>query len=460
MAGNGFSHTPKKVEKISSKYRKIKTHLPVPESIPLLEKMYSLESRSMHGQYPIIWDKAIDFQVFDKWGNKWIDFTSTIFVTNAGHGNRRIINGLKNVLNKPLLHTYTYANEERINYLEYLISNTPKNFQKAFMLSAGTETTEVAMKLMRLNAQKINKRKPGIICFDGSYHGRTLGAQMMSGNLGAKNWIGYEDPNIHHIPFPFPWELGNKSPLSFLEESLHDLEKKKEIDLSKDIGGILMETFQGWGAIFYPKEFVQEISTFAKKHNILLAFDEMQAGFGRTGKLFGYMHYDVDPDILCCGKGSSSSLPLSIVLGSSDIMDLPDIGSMSSTHSANPLCCISGHENLKSLIDDGLIENCVKMGIIFKNELRKIKENFPNYIKYDFCEGLVAALIFVDKVNNPLSNLCDDICEKAFQKGLLVVHTGRESIKLAPPLTINEDALLEGIDVLKECIQDAIKERF
>ena len=83
MAGNGFSHTPKKVEKISSKYRKIKTYLPVPESIPLLEKMYSLESRSMHGQYPIIWDKAIDFQVFDKWGNKWIDFTSTIFVTNA-----------------------------------------------------------------------------------------------------------------------------------------------------------------------------------------------------------------------------------------------------------------------------------------------------------------------------------------------------------------------------------------
>ena len=95
------------------------------------------------------------------------------------------------------------------------------------MLSAGTETTEVAMKLMRLNAQKINKRKPGIICFDGSYHGRTLGAQMMSGNLGAKNWIGYEDPNIHHIPFPFPWELGNKSPLSFLEESFHDLEKKE-----------------------------------------------------------------------------------------------------------------------------------------------------------------------------------------------------------------------------------------
>ena len=166
--------------------------------------------------------------------------------------------------------------------------------------------------------------------------------------------------------FLFLGELGNKSPLSFLEESFHDLEKKKEIDLSEDIGGILMETFQGWGAIFYPKEFVQEISTFAKKHNILLAFDEMQAGFGRTGKLFGYMHYDVDPDILCCGKGSSSSLPLSIVLGSSDIMDLPDIGSMSSTHSANPLCCISGHENLKSLIDDGLIENCVKMGKIFK----------------------------------------------------------------------------------------------
>src|SRR3989338_10449758 len=113
----------------------------------------------------------------------------------------------------------------------------------------------------------------------------------------------------------------------------------------------MLETYQGWGAIFYPPEFVQAIERFAKKYGMLLAFDEMQAGFGRTGKLFGYMHYGVEPDIICCGKGASSSLPLSIVLGIREIMDLPEIGSMSSTHSANPMVCAAGKANLESLLE-------------------------------------------------------------------------------------------------------------
>ena len=109
-----FSHRPKKVKKLKTRYRQINTLIPVPESIPLLKKMYALESRSMHGQLPIIWDRAEDFQVYDPYGNIWIDFTSTIFVSNAGHSNKRIIEALKRQLEKPLLHTNNYANLERI----------------------------------------------------------------------------------------------------------------------------------------------------------------------------------------------------------------------------------------------------------------------------------------------------------------------------------------------------------
>ena len=133
-----FSHRPKKVKKLKTRYRQINTLIPVPESIPLLKKMYALESRSMHGQLPIIWDRAEDFQVYDPYGNIWIDFTSTIFVSNAGHSNKRIIEALKRQLEKPLLHTYNYANLERIKYLDYLIENTPKEFEKAFMVCSGT----------------------------------------------------------------------------------------------------------------------------------------------------------------------------------------------------------------------------------------------------------------------------------------------------------------------------------
>ena len=266
MAGNGFSHQPIKVEKIATKYRTIKTKIPVPESIPMLERMYEIEAQAMHGQLPMIWDKADDFQIYDQWGNIWLDFTSTIFVTNAGHGNKRILKALRNVLDKPLLHTYTYASIERIDYLEYLIENTPKQFEKAFLLSAGTEATDAALKLMRLNGQKQGKRRGGIICFNGAYHGRTMGAQMMTGNNSAKEWVGYQDPNIHHLNFPYPWEVVN--PKDFFESEIEKLLKDKNLDPDKDLCGFMLETFQGWGAVFYPKEFVQALMEFSKKYNI------------------------------------------------------------------------------------------------------------------------------------------------------------------------------------------------
>ena len=139
MSGRDFSHKPIEVDKVSTKYRTIKTSIPVPESIPLLKKKYSLEAQAMHGQFPMIWDKADDFQIFDKWGNIWIDFTSTIFVANAGHGNKNIVKALKGVLYKPLIHTYTYASQERIDYLDYLIESTHKQFEKAILLYAGSE---------------------------------------------------------------------------------------------------------------------------------------------------------------------------------------------------------------------------------------------------------------------------------------------------------------------------------
>ena len=456
MAGHGFSHKPQNVPHVSTDYRTIRTKIPVPESILLLQKMYDTESRSMHGQMPIIWDQAEGFQVHDPWGNTWIDFSSTIFVANAGHGNPRIVEALRNVLGKPLLHTYTYASPERIDYLEYLIENTPSQFEKAFLLSAGTEATEAAFKLMRLNGQKNGKKQGGIICFDGAYHGRTLGAQMMTGSEDARAWIGYHDPEIHHLPFPYPWGSGMTSPKKFFQDTMVQLLESKGLEPDTDLCGFMLETFQGWGAIFYPDEFVKELVDYAHEHGMLVAFDEMQAGFGRTGELFGYMHYGVEPDLLCCGKGASSSLPLAIVLGSQEVMDLPDVGSMSSTHSANPLACVVGKANLEVLLEDGLITNSINLGKVLHRNLNQIKARFPEHLAHVEGRGLLAALIFVSPDGIPLSSLCDKVSELCLHRGLLVVHTGRESIKLAPPLMIHEEALLEGLSVLESAIEDVI----
>jgi 4-aminobutyrate aminotransferase / (S)-3-amino-2-methylpropionate transaminase / 5-aminovalerate transaminase len=459
MAGFKFSHKPQRVEKITTKFRSIRTPIPVPESLPLLDEVYKNESHSMHGQMPIVWDRAEGFQVYDPWGNCWIDFSSTIFVTNSGHGNPRIVKALRDVLDKPLLHTYTYTSLERISYLNYLIANIPAQFEKAFLLSAGTEATETALKLMRLNGQKIGKRKGGILCFEGNWHGRTLGAQMMGSNKTQKEWIGYHDPNIHHLPFPYPWrQEALERPREYFRENLKKLLSEQQLDPEKDICGVMMETFQGWGAIFYPEEFVQEVQKFTDDCGALLAFDEMQAGFGRTGKLFGYQHYGVAADILCCGKGASSSLPLALVLASKEVMDLPEIGSMSSTHSANPMACAAGKANLEALLEDGLIENSRKLGELFHERLKKIQLKYPGHLAYIQGRGLVAATLFMDPDGKPLSDLCDRISEICLQRGLLVVHTGRESIKLAPPLIIHKEALLEGLEVFESAIKSAILE--
>ena len=458
MGNFQFKLTPQDVPTVNTKYRKIVTAVPTPETIALIETLDQYESTSMHGQIPIAWDHAEGVNVFDGQGNQWLDFTSTIFVANAGHSNPRIVKALKGLLAKPLLHAYTYPTKERADYIKYLIEKTPAQFEKAFLLSAGTEATECALKLMRMYGQKIGKKRPGILCIENNWHGRTMGAQMMCSNIAQKEWAGFVDPNIHHIAFPYPWiNEANNNPREYFRKNLEKLLEEKSLSADIDFCGIMLETFQGWGAVFYPIEFVQEVEIFAREHNLLIAFDEMQAGFGRTGKLFGYQHYEIEPDLLCCGKGASSSLPLSFVLGSQEVMDLPEVGSMSSTHSANPAVCVAGKANLEALFEDGLIDNSRILGETFHSRLNEVKERFPQHISDVMGKGLLAAVHFNTPDGIPLSSLCDRICELAMQRGLILVHTYRESIKMAPPLVINEEALLEGISVFEDVIADCIE---
>ena len=458
MAGHQFLLEPKAVPAVSTDFRRIQTAIPAPGTQDIISKLDAVESRSMHGQLPIIWDRAEDFSVYDIVGNCWIDFTSTIFVANVGHSNPRVTSAMKAVLDRPLYSCYAYPNQVRADYLEKLLSFAGKPFEKAFLLSAGTEATEAALKLIRMYGQKQGKRRRGIICIEGNWHGRTLGAQMMSNNLAQSEWIGYQDADIHHIPFPYPWVLNGRSPESFLDESLEEL-ALKGIVLTKDVCGFMLETFQGWGAVFYPKEYVQAIEKICHKNDILLSFDEMQSGFGRTGKTFGFKHYEVSPDLICCGKGMGGGVPLSGVLGRADIMDLPNVGNMSSTHSANSLVCAAGLAVIEELEDQNLITETARKGQILFVELEKLRQRFPDRISMSLGKGLLAAVLF----HHPETKEADGsftsrVAERCMQKGLLVVHTGRESIKIGPPLTITDAALLEGSDVLSESIAEVAAE--
>ena len=160
---------------------------------------------------------------------------------------------------------------------------------------------------------------------------------------------------------PYPWLDGIEDWRDFVEIELDKL-SRDGIDLAQDVCGFMLETFQGWGAIFYPKEFVDTIKEVSEKNNILLAFDEMQSGFARTGKNFGFQHYDIEPDLICVGKGMGGGLPLSGVLGRASIMDLPTVGNMSSTHSANPMVCAAGLAVLDEIEGNDLSSHAARKG--------------------------------------------------------------------------------------------------
>ncbi|MBF0380658.1 MAG: aminotransferase class III-fold pyridoxal phosphate-dependent enzyme [Magnetococcales bacterium] len=448
MAEYSFSRDPKEVIPLKTANRLIQTAIPAPGSKALLERLERCESRSMQGQLPIVWKRAEDYSVYDLADNCYIDFTSTIFVTNVGHSNPKVNAAIAATLEQPLSSCYAYSNEVRANYIEKLVAFAGAPFEKAFLLSAGTEATEAAFKLMRMYGQKAGKRRRGIICIEGNWHGRTLAAQMMSSNIMQRDWIGYQDADIHHIGFPYPWQVTEGQGANFLDEELKKL-SATGVDLAQDICGFMLETFQGWGAVFYPKDFVQAIADVCKRYGVLLTFDEMQSGFARTGERFGFQHYGVSPDLICCGKGMGGGVPLSGVLGRAEIMDLPGVGSMSSTHSANPMVCAAGLAVIEEIESRNLVAETKRKGKLMFAALQALQQRFAKRIVHVLGEGLIAAVIIHNPdTGEPDGEFCSRVAERCMQQGLLVVHTGRESIKIGPPLTITDEALLEGVEVL------------
>jgi len=455
-----FTTEPQKVEFVNTKHRVIKTEIPPKETSKVFHRLKQFEPNSMSRELPVLWDRAIGYQVFDSSGNCWIDFSSGIFVTNVGHSHPEVVKSINDSLAKPLLHNYYFPSEIRAKLVEKIIKMTPSFLDTVFLLTTGSEATECALKIARINGKKNNEKKIGIISFDGSMHGKTLGALMMGGKKNEKHWIGYEDPNIHHIPFPFkdscPWKNDEEHQCNELcfKKSMDFLSKK--VDLST-IAGFMIESYQGWGAMFYPKPFIDAIKTWSKENNVIIIFDEIQGGFGRTGKLFAFEHYGVEPDIVCCGKGISSSLPLSAVISRRELLDVDP--SLNSTHGGNPVCCAATLASLEVIEKENLVKESERKGKILQAELNRIQTKHKNIIHTVFGKGLLFAIHIRNSKTGELDvNLGDEILEKCMQKGLLMIRTGTGTIKIGPPLSIPDDALLEGIGVIEEVLNQINKD--
>ena len=451
-----YDRTPVDVPKVETKHRSIKTALPVPESLAIFEKLEQSEPRSMRGQPPIVWDRAEGATVYDRWGNRWIDWSSGVLIANAGHGRPEIREALKRIIDRGLLSSYVFVHEQRGELTDMLqsVSPDPGNYH-VFLLSTGSEATENCIKLAKTYAlEKHGPERRVIVSFQNAFHGRTLGAQLAGGMPKLKTWVGCKCPDFVQVPFPD----GYKNEDTSFDLFLSTLEEKG-VEPNR-IAGVISETYQGVGPDFMPVEYARKLEAFCRKHDIVLIMDEVQAGFGRTGRMFGFQHYGIRPDLIACGKGITSSLPLSAVIGREDIMGLYAPGSMTSTHSASPLPVVSALASLKIIIDEQLSKRAERLGEILLPELERIRAKYPDVLGCMFGKGLVAGIQVVKpgtKVPNPELALAINVA--CFRKGLLMfapVGIGGECLKISPPLTIDQEALKESIAVFEEAVDQVL----
>lgn len=453
--GKEFSIKPQSVPRVETKHRRIVTSLPHPDSLVTLETLRKLEPASMRGQPPLVWERAEDFYVYDKYGNRWIDWSSGVLVANAGHGAPEVKKAIIDQVQSGLIYNYVFPSEERAALVECLAGLAPAGLGKVFLLTTGAEAIECAIKLCRAHGiQAGGKKKIGIVGFERGFHGRTLGSQQTGGIAGQKSWIVNEDPAIINAPFPDGYWQTDVSFDTFLA-AIERRGLKPE-----NIAGVVMESYQGVGPDFAPVEYIRQLADWCKKNNVVLVFDEVQSGFGRTGKFWAFEHYGVTPDLICCGKGISSSLPLSAVLGRQAIMDQFPPGSMTSTQTGNAVCCAAALASMRKIVNENLTGHAAALESVLLDGLKKIQRRHPSVIGHITARGLVAGLQTVKPGRKEADHdLAHNVIERCFHKGLLMfapVGAWGQTVKIAPPLTIPRDALEEGIAVLSEAVDEAV----
>jgi 4-aminobutyrate aminotransferase / (S)-3-amino-2-methylpropionate transaminase / 5-aminovalerate transaminase len=450
-----YSLTPRPVAPVHTGLRRIVTHIPAPGSIATIQSLRENEPLAMQGQPPVVWDHAEGFQVYDAHGNCWIDWSSGVLITNAGHGRQEIVDAIVAQAQSKLLTNYCFPSEIRSRLVEKLVRILGQPLKKVFLLTTGSETVECAIKISRAHALKHHGRhKNVIVSYEKAFHGRTLGSQQAGGIPVLKEWIVNLDPGFVQVPFPDGFRTPDTS-FDFFLASI----AKQGLEPA-NIAGIMLETYQGGSASFAPVEYMKAMRAFCTQHDIILTCDEVQAGFGRTGTLWGYQHYGIEPDLTTWGKGVSSSLPLAFIAGRPDLMDLFPPGSMTSTHTGNPVCCAAALASIDLVLNEDLAGNAARMGAILFEHLHALKAQYPTHIACVDGKGLVAGVACVQPGSlDPNPDLAFDIIQRMMEKGVLLfspVGFGGATIKICPPLNITEEAIRESCAVLAESFAEVL----
>ena len=454
-----YSLQPVEVPPVDTPHRRIRTPLPAPESLPLLRRLRAAEPRAMAGQPPIVWDRADGFQVSDRWGNTWIDWSSGVLIANAGHGRSEIRAAVAGTVERPLLSAYVFPHERRAALAARLqaLSPDPDNYT-VFVLTTGSEAVEAAIKLAKTyGLRKHGPAKRVVVSFRNAFHGRTMGAQLAGGMESQHEWLAGEGATFVRVPFPD----GFINPDTSFDAFPAALDRAGVAP--GQVAAIITESYQGVGPDFLPDDYAQKLCAYAAEHDIITIFDEVQSGFGRTGRMFAFEHYGVAPDLITCGKGITSSLPLSAVIGRRDVMDLYPPGSMTSTHSGYPAGVAAALANLDLIERERLAERAAVLGRTLMAGLGRIIRPYAAALACLHGRGLVAGIRVMEPgTRTPDAATAAAITQACFRKGLLLfapVGAAGECVKIAPPLVITGAALQESLAVFGDACAEVLKGR-
>ena len=431
----------------------IKTELPGPNAKKYVEMSRKYEPNSMSDQVPAVWNKAEGAVVEDVDGNVFIDFTSGVLVTNTGHCHPKQVAAVREQAGM-VMNSYDFVNPWRAQLAKKLVEITCPNLDKAFILSTGTEAVEAAIKVARRYTGKYE-----IIAFHGAFHGRTYMSMSVGGKQGVKRHFGPMMPGVLHAPFCYCYRCTFEQTYPECNYTcLRYLDHLVETESAGSIAALITESYQGGaGSIIPPGDYMQRLKKWCEDRDILFILDEVQSSFGRTGKMFCYEHFGIQPNLLTLGKGIGSGVPLSALMGESRILDALEPGSLSSTNGGNPLCSRAALTAIEIIEEEKLVERSDKLG---KMMLGRLNEMMAKYEMIGDIRsiGLVAGVEIVKdkKSKAPDAKITRRITEETFKRGLIMIAPigfHGNVLRIAPPLVVSEDLLNKGLDIMEDVIK-------
>ena len=402
-------------------------------------------------------DRAEGSYIYTDDGRKLLDFTCGIGVTNTGHCHPKVVEAMREQAG---LFLHAQANlvihKPMLQLIEELRTIVPPSIDSFYFANSGAEAVENAIKIARVATGRQN-----VIVFSGSFHGRTAGTMMLTTSKTVyRTGFGPLPSGVFVAPFPYAFRLK----MTETEASEYALEQLEYLLASqtapKETAAILVESVLGEGGyVVPPKSFMKGLREICDRHKIMLIFDEVQSGFGRTGKWFAFEHFEVVPDIITSAKGLASGMPLSGVFTRTDIMLKLDVGSIGGTYGGNAVACAAGVATIRAIREEKMLENAQQRGIQLMTGLRKYQEEYPEIGDVRGLGLMIGTEFIMDGRADKAKQLVKDVIHSAEEQGLLLLSCGTydNTLRWIPPLNVTSEQINDGLRIFGESLKETVK---